>query len=269
VGGVRKRAPFLLCLLMVLGCTAPKVTIVTSPPPATLRVALGGVPATFDPALQREPWERALASFYMEPLLRVAPDLGSVVPAAASSYDVSPDGRTYTFHLRPDGYFADGAPVTAADFVRAWRRIIDPRTASPHADLFASAVDGGAYAEALDPDDPAAPIDSALGRLGLAAPDPATFVVTLPRPSIWFKWVATVWAGAPVEAGGQAGNGLFRIESVREGTITLVPNAHFRMRPKVARITAEQGLGHVHDVLAGLGAFALLHRQRVPQIIRS
>lgn len=255
------RRAALVLLLLLTGCNgAPKATAVTSPAEPALRIALGGVPATLDPALQRTPWERALASFYVEPLLRVAPDLGGVVPAAAASYDVSPDGTTYTFHLRPDGYFADGQPVTASDFVSAWRRIIDPRTASPHADLFAAAVAGGAYAEALDPEDPAAPIDAALARLGLAAPDPSTFVVTLARPSLWFKWIATVWAGGPIEPAGTGDNGPFRIQSVAGGTVTLVPNPHYRVRPKLRRILADEVARQGSYDLAPGGA------RRVPQL---
>lgn len=232
------RAPFLLYMgvLALLGCSAPRVTVVTSPEPSTLRVALGGVPGTLDPALQREPWERALASFYSEPLLQPTPDLTDVEPAAAASYQVSPDGLTYTFHLRPDGRFADGRPVTAASFVTAWRRIIDPRTASPHADLYASIVAGGAYAEALDPEDPAAPIDAAVAALGLRAPDPLTFQVTLAHPALWFKWVATVWAGAPQD------NGPYHVASVADGAVTLVPNPHYRARPRIQKVVAlEEG----------------------------
>ena len=256
-----RKAPFLyLCgvsrarvaaLALIAGlaaaCSGPPVPLRpgSAPPPQTLRLALGGTPSSLDPALQRDPWERALASFYLEPLLRPRPDLADVAPGAAASYDVSPDGRLYTFHLDPAGRFSDGAPVTAADFVFSWRRLLDPRVASPHADLFAGVVAGGAYAEALDPEDPAAPIDQALGRLGLAAPDPATFQVRLARPAPWFKWLATVWAGAPVEAAavGRRGaawtaepaampvNGPFEIASTAGGVVSLVPNPRYRTRP--------------------------------------
>ncbi len=234
--------------LLVAGCSGPALPLAGKPTPAaaTLRLALGGTPATLDPALQRDPWERALASFYTEALLTVRPDLTDVAPAAARSYDVSPDGLVYTFHLQPGGRFSDGTPVTAADFVTAWRRLIDPRVASPHADLFAGIVSGGAYAEALDPDDPNAPIVQALDRLGLKAPDPLTFQVVLARPAPWFKWLATIWAGAPARAAGPSvvSNGPFAIRSSGGGVVDLAPNPHYRSAPRLREILAyEIGAG--------------------------
>lgn len=231
-----------LVALTAGACTAPGPLRPSAPPPSVLRIALGGVPSSLDPALQRDPWERGLASLYTEALLRPRPDLGDVAPAAASSYDVSADGLTYTFHLRSDGRFAGGRQVTATDFLDAWRRLIDPRTASPSADTFASLVQGGAYAEALDPDDPSAPIQQALDRLGLRAPDPLTFKVTLARPAAWFKWVATLWAGAPV------GNGPYRVAAQGGGIVTLLRNPYYRPQAKIAKILAYE-LGAGSDAL--------------------
>ncbi|MDM7256156.1 MAG: peptide ABC transporter substrate-binding protein [Paracoccus sp. (in: a-proteobacteria)] len=57
---------------------------------------------------------------------------GAMVPGAAESYDVSDDKLTYTFHLR-DAKWSNGDPVTAGDFVFAWRRLADPNTASEYA----------------------------------------------------------------------------------------------------------------------------------------
>jgi oligopeptide transport system substrate-binding protein len=53
-----------------------------------------------------------------------------VIPDAAQSWDISSDGKTYTFHLRPGLKFADGTPVTAADFVYSINRALAPETAS-------------------------------------------------------------------------------------------------------------------------------------------
>ena len=46
---------------------------------------------------------------------------------------VSEDGLVYTFHLREDAKWSNGEPVTANDFVYAWRRLVDPNTASEYA----------------------------------------------------------------------------------------------------------------------------------------
>lgn len=57
------------------------------------------------------------------------------VLAAAKSYEVSQDGKTYTFYLREGMKWSDGAPLTSKDFLYAWRRLLDPDTASSYASL--------------------------------------------------------------------------------------------------------------------------------------
>ena len=58
---------------------------------------------------------------------------GKAVPAVAQTYDVSQDGKTYTFHLRKDVKWSNGDPVTAKDFVFGWQRAVDPANASEYA----------------------------------------------------------------------------------------------------------------------------------------
>ena len=58
---------------------------------------------------------------------------GQAVPAISESYELSDDGLTYTFHLRTDAKWSNGTPVTAADFVFAWQRAVDPAVASEYA----------------------------------------------------------------------------------------------------------------------------------------
>ena len=62
---------------------------------------------------------------------------GASIPALAESYDMSEDGLTYTFHLR-DAKWSNGIPVTASDFVFAWRRIC--KEAGEYAYMFGSSV---------------------------------------------------------------------------------------------------------------------------------
>lgn len=56
---------------------------------------------------------------------------GNLVPVLASSYTVSPDGKTYTFTIRPTAEFSDGTPVTAADVVFTVQKAQDPDLKSP------------------------------------------------------------------------------------------------------------------------------------------
>lgn len=57
---------------------------------------------------------------------------GQAVNALAESYELSADGLTYTFHIRKDANWSNGDPVTAADFVFAWQRAVDPQVASEY-----------------------------------------------------------------------------------------------------------------------------------------
>jgi oligopeptide transport system substrate-binding protein len=66
----------------------------------------------------------------MEGLLRLDAN-GRLVPGVAERWDIRPEGAT--FWLREDALWSDGRPVTAQDFVFAWRKVVDPETASQYA----------------------------------------------------------------------------------------------------------------------------------------
>jgi ABC-type transport system substrate-binding protein len=127
-------------------------------------------PRSLDPALSTDvPTGRAVA-YLFDGLVRFTPD-ARVEPALARRWDVSPDGRTYTFHLRRGVTFQNGTPFVARQVIRSFQRVLDP------------AVRGGRGW-------PLYPIagarDMAEGRAktiaGLAAPDDSTVVVTLTEP---------------------------------------------------------------------------------------
>jgi oligopeptide transport system substrate-binding protein len=196
-----------------------------------LRVRLAYAPRTLDPALATSEVETGIIRQVWEPLLKPSPGLGGLEPAAAEAWQVSPDGLTYTFRLRAGGRYSDGEPVRAQDFVYAWRRIIDPRIASPVADLFAVVVKGGEQAEALDPIIDVPRLEPALAGLGLAAPDERTFVLTLPRPAAQTPWIASLVQGVPLrrdlvekskdwwnQPAGLVGNGAFRAAAIEPAT---------------------------------------------------
>jgi oligopeptide transport system substrate-binding protein len=206
-----------------------------------LRVRLAYAPRTLDPALAISEVETGIIRQVWEPLLRPSPGLAGLEPAAAESWQVSPDGLTYTFRLRAAGRYSDGEPVRAQDFVYAWRRLIDPRLASPVADLFAVVVKGGEQAEALDPLIDVPRLEPALAGLGLAAPDERTFVLTLPRPAAQAPWIASLVQGAPLrrdlvekskdwwtQSAGLVGNGAFRAAAIEPAShVDLVAGSRY------------------------------------------
>src|SRR4030095_13685001 len=91
----------------------------------------GAEPASLDPHLVQGNWENNIVGDMLVGLT-TEDAKGEPVPGAAERWETSPDGVTWTFHLR-DHQWSDGQPVTAGDFVFAWRRILDPKTAATYA----------------------------------------------------------------------------------------------------------------------------------------
>ena len=84
----------------------------------------GGQPRTLDPALSHGGAYGPIGTIFSG-LVVLDTDL-QVQPELAHGWEVSADGLTYTFHLRPDALFHDGRPVTAQDLIYSWERAADP-----------------------------------------------------------------------------------------------------------------------------------------------
>ena len=96
----------------------------------TITAIFGSEPGTIDPAIN----QTLDAGTYISHLFEGLTDLsqGGIKPGVAESWDISDDGTKYTFHLREDAKWSDGKPVTAYDFEYAWKRVLNPETASPY-----------------------------------------------------------------------------------------------------------------------------------------
>ena len=100
---------------------------------SVLRVAWTS-PSTLDPALGRTREDARVLSALFEGLVTFGPDHMTPVPGMAERWEKSEDGLTWTFHLG-DEKWSGGAPVTAHDFIFAWRRLLDPKTEAPFGEL--------------------------------------------------------------------------------------------------------------------------------------
>lgn len=93
-----------------------------------LRRGNGAEPDTLDPALSSAHWEDTIISDLLVGL--VTDDInGHPIPGMAERWETSPDGLTWTFHLR-EATWSDGVPVTAGDFIYGWNRLLNPATAA-------------------------------------------------------------------------------------------------------------------------------------------
>jgi len=182
-------------------------------------------PSSLDPASQSDIDSAAVTAQLFDSLTTFDQAL-VLQPALAASWDVASDGRQVTFHLRPNLAFSDGSPLTAADVVRSWLRIVDPARPSPLATLMLDVKGARAYlAGGADP-----------SSVGVRAQDSQTVVVDLERPGADFPAVIASPTFAIVPAFdcqaptlGQCGvsSGGYVLETASDTELTLAANAHY------------------------------------------
>lgn len=132
----KKPLSFALSATMLAGCGAPSSGDTGSDTGSTDGLS---VVVQFDADLNTMDHDLATDgnSFIMQTMcfsgLTSLDESGVAQPELAESWDVSDDGLTYTFHLVKDATWSDGTPVTAADFVYGWQRLVNPDTASEYA----------------------------------------------------------------------------------------------------------------------------------------
>ncbi|MBP6507980.1 MAG: peptide ABC transporter substrate-binding protein [Opitutaceae bacterium] len=181
--------PILLVCATLTGCDRARRLVDRAYTERALHVGNGIEPATLDPHINTGSAESAILSEIYEPLIERGADGLALVPAAAGSWDISPDGLTYTFHLRTDRRWSNGDPVTADDFLQSFRRVVDPRLAAEFAARANSVVGVPAFlhGELTDPQ-----------QLGFSAPDAHTFVITLSAPNVVFIQNLIAYPWVPV-----------------------------------------------------------------------
>ncbi len=157
-------------LFLLAGCTRNE-------PRADLVIANGIEPETLDPALVLGISEMRIVSAMFEGLTRLNAETALPEPALAEKWEISPDGRTYVFHLRTNLVWSTGEPIRADDVVYSWIRALSPATASSYAgQLFylKNAEDFNA-GKITDP-----------SLVGVRALDPFTVRVELNQPTAFF-----------------------------------------------------------------------------------
>lgn len=98
-------------------------------------------------------------------------------PAAARSWDISEDGRVYTFHLRSEACWSNGDPVLSGDFLYAWRRALEPSTGCEYASQFYAIEKAEDFNQGKIRD---------FSEVGVRAKDPQTLEVRLTNPTPYF-----------------------------------------------------------------------------------
>jgi oligopeptide transport system substrate-binding protein len=154
-----------------------------------------------------------------EGLLRLNPDM-TIAPAAAKSWEISEDGKTYTFYL-DDTKWSDGAPVTAHDFEFSWKSILDPQFPSPDAYLLYSVKNAKLAKKGNVP----------LDQVGIYTRGEKTLVVELEYPAPYFLQIVASSVLLPVRKGSEESchNGPFKLKSRKfNQEIVLEKNPRYR-----------------------------------------
>lgn len=214
------RAGF-VAILLLLAVPAEAATV--------LNRGNGGEPGSLDPHFIGANLEANIVGDLLMGLTTLDA-AAKTVPGAAQSWETSQDGLTWTFHLRPESW-SDGVPVTADDFVFAWRRLADPRTAARD----------GAYLWVVKNAQSIGNGKLPPPALGVTAKDARTLVVQLEHPAPYLPELLANEIAAPLPAhvlaakggtwarpGSYVGNGAYLLKEWIPGDhITLVKNPRF------------------------------------------
>ena len=200
-----------------------------------------GEPKSLDPHRATGTWENHIIGDMLMGLYTEAADATPIL-GAADDVKTSADGLRWTFHIRPHTW-SDGKPVTANDFVFAYRRIFDPKFAAE-------------YREILYPIKNAVKVSEgklSLDKLGVSAPDAQTLVIELENPAPYLPQLLTHYTAFPlpqhvvekyknewVKPGKMVTNGPYMLLEWRPNDhITLVKNPKFydAANVKIDRVT--------------------------------
>lgn len=167
--------------------------------------------ATLDPAIGYDWVNWSMIKSLFSRLMDYTPGTTELVPSLAESFEVAPDGLTYTFKLRKGAKFTNGREIVAADVKYSIERAVDPKTQGPGAGFF-GAIKGfddvtGGKTTTLE---------------GIEAPDASTVVFRLSRPDATFLHVLAVnFASVVPKEAVEAAAGDFGKKPVGSGTFIL------------------------------------------------
>jgi oligopeptide transport system substrate-binding protein len=157
--------------------------------PKILLFGNGTEPQDLDPQAVTGVPEHRLMDALFEGLVMPSPDGQSFAPGVAEKWETSPDGLTYTFHLRADARWSNGDPVTARDFVGSYRRILTRTFAADYAYMLFLAAGAEDYFKGVITD---------FAQTGFRAIDDHTLQITLRQPAPFFLKSLTHYAWFPV-----------------------------------------------------------------------
>lgn len=151
---------------------------VVTPRSQELRWSNGGLPQTFDPAFAAAPPDTDAVRALFEGLTDCDPRTLAPVPAVATRWESSSEGRVWTFYLRDNARWSNGEKVTADDFVRSWERTLKIGPLAPHTELLSNIEGATPEVESTKPEEQS-PRIATPHRFGVRAINEHVLQVTL------------------------------------------------------------------------------------------
>jgi oligopeptide transport system substrate-binding protein len=181
----------LMTLLVTAGCWQGETNVARGNREQVLHRAVQPDIADLDPHLASHAADTAILTALFEGLVTEDPVDLHPVPAVAESWEISPDGRTYTFSLRPNAKWSNGQPVTAGDFVASFRRALSPALRSDNSAFLYILQNAEPYQKGTLKD---------FDKVGVTAVNDRTLRLTLeyPSPTFLSRLTHTVFLPVPV-----------------------------------------------------------------------
>lgn len=178
------------CALLILAaCSRRETPVETGIRTQTLLVGNGAEPADLDPEVITTFIESHIDYALFEGLTKLDAKTSMPAPALASSWDISPDGKVYTFHLRRNARWSNGDAVTAGDFAYSFQRILSPKFAALYSYMLWPIKNAEAFNAGKIGD---------YSLVGVKALDGATLQITLENPTPYLPALASHTTWLPV-----------------------------------------------------------------------
>ncbi|WP_042349176.1 peptide ABC transporter substrate-binding protein [Bacillus massiliigorillae] len=236
---------FLVLLLVMTGCST---TTGSDKPkekekegqvakgPKVLNLNNSTEPGSLHPAIAQGTHDSWVLEHIFEGLTRKNPE-GEIVPGVAEKWDISPDGKTYTFTIKDGMKWSNGDPLTAHDFEYAWKYALSPEAAGTYAYQFYYIVGAKEYNEKKGTAD----------QVGIKALDDKTLEVKLTAPTAFFLDLTTFYTYYPInqkvqeanpkwanEASSFVSNGAFKLtEWKHKESIKIEKNENYHEADKI------------------------------------
>lgn len=266
--GARRAGSVLTVAISLAAALAAPLPASAATADVTIQRGFTGKVETLDPQKASTAEEAAILADLFDGLVTVDA-LGRLVPGAAESWTVSPDGLVYTFKLRENGVWSNGEALKAADFVASFRRLFDPETGATE-DGPLQVIHGAILIkQGLAKSDTLAvkALDPLTLEITLDQPTP-TFLLRLAEPVAMPVFVASIKKlGADFGTTGKVvSNGAYRLGDFdRKDGYTLLKNPKFRGAGNVAIDTVVyRPFAEAEDCLAAFRAKSVMVCSDVP-----